>query len=133
MRAAFAERLRRGDVIEGFGHPLYPAGDPRATALLDLARTLVATARTRRARGTSSRRLARALALLDLVEVWDTPPSVDVGLAALIAALGLPASAASGLFAVSRSAGWIAHALEQRAAGFLLRPRARYVGLTPRD
>jgi citrate synthase len=32
------------------------------------------------------------------------------------------------MFAVGRSAGWIAHALEQRAAGFLLRPRARYVG-----
>ncbi|MGH7436217.1 MAG: citrate/2-methylcitrate synthase, partial [Polyangiaceae bacterium] len=32
------------------------------------------------------------------------------------------------VFAVARTAGWIAHAFEQRAAGFLLRPRARYVG-----
>jgi citrate synthase len=56
-------------------------------------------------------------------------PSVDVGLAAVVAALGLPASSASGLFALARSAGWLAHALEQRAAGFLLRPRARYVGM----
>ncbi len=55
-------------------------------------------------------------------------PSVDVGLAALVAALGAPPSAGPGLFALARSAGWLAHALEQRAAGFLLRPRARYVG-----
>ncbi|MDQ3033036.1 MAG: citrate synthase, partial [Myxococcota bacterium] len=32
------------------------------------------------------------------------------------------------LMAVGRSAGWIAHAIEQRDAGFQLRPRARYVG-----
>jgi citrate synthase len=46
-----------------------------------------------------------------------------------VAALGAPPAAASGLFAVARSAGWLAHVLEQRAAGFLLRPRARYTGV----
>jgi citrate synthase len=53
-------------------------------------------------------------------------PNVDMALVALRAALGLPRGAAAGLFAVGRSAGWIAHILEQYAAGFLLRPRARY-------
>jgi citrate synthase len=66
--------------------------------------------------------------ILAMVEATDAKPSVDVGLAALVAALGLDPPVASGLFAVARSAGWLAHALEQRDAGYLLRPRARYIG-----
>jgi citrate synthase len=54
------------------------------------------------------------------------PPTVDLGLVAVCAALKLPAGAATALFALGRSAGWIAHAIEQRDAGFALRPRARF-------
>jgi citrate synthase len=53
-------------------------------------------------------------------------PTIDVGLVALSLALGLPRGAASGFFAVSRCVGWVAHAIEQYEAGYLLRPRARY-------
>ncbi|CAG9219648.1 Citrate synthase (si) [Burkholderia vietnamiensis] len=42
--------------------------------------------------------------------------------------LALPAGAAFTLFAAGRTAGWIAHAIEQYADGKLIRPRARYVG-----
>jgi citrate synthase len=98
----------------GFGHPLYPDGDPRAAPLLDAAR------------GATNRRARTILALVDATS--DVRPTVDVGLAALVAALGAPPAAAPGLFAVARSAGWLAHAAEQRSADFLLRPRARYVG-----
>jgi citrate synthase len=55
-------------------------------------------------------------------------PTADVGLVAISAALGLPRGAPLAIFACGRVAGWIAHALEQRSAGFLLRPRARYIG-----
>jgi citrate synthase len=54
-------------------------------------------------------------------------PNLDTGLVALTRAVGLPAQAASAVFAIGRTAGWIAHALEQRAQGYLLRPRSRYV------
>lgn len=60
-------------------------------------------------------------------------PTLDTGLVAVASALGLPEGTAVGLFAVGRASGWIAHALEQRAAGFVLRPRARYVGPAAED
>jgi citrate synthase len=131
-RTAIKALRKKGEVPPGFGHTLYPAGDPRATPLLAIARDLVATTRspfTRRARTVIA--IVDALAELakhDRVKA-SAEPSADVGLAAMVAALGAQPSAASGLFAVARSAGWLAHALEQRAAGFLLRPRARYTGV----
>jgi citrate synthase len=113
-RAAVRALRRRGQVPLGFGHPLYLVGDPRAAPLLAAAR------------GASAKRARTLLAIVDATT--DAAPSVDVGLAALAAALGVSPAAGSGLFAVARSAGWLAHALEQRSAGFVLRPRARYVG-----
>ena len=55
-------------------------------------------------------------------------PTLDFGLVALARSLGLPDGAAFCLFALGRSVGWIAHALETRADGRLIRPRARYTG-----
>jgi citrate synthase len=105
---------KRGLLPPEFGHPLYPEGDPRTGPLLECAR------------GSGARRARTLLAIVDATT--DARPNVDIGLAAVTAALGAPPSAAPGLFAVARTAGWLAHALEQRAAGYLLRPRARYVG-----
>jgi citrate synthase len=106
---------RKHQLPPGFGHPLYPAGDPRAPPLLELARARAGSAK-------------RARTLLAIVDATDAHPSVDVALAALAAALAIPPPSASGLFAVARCAGWLAHVLEQRAQDFLLRPRARYIG-----
>jgi len=117
--AALDARLRRGDAVPGFGHPLYPHGDPRARRLLGRAQALAPRAQPLRT-------------LLAIVEAMNARgregPTLDTGLVALASALGLPTGTAMGLFAVGRAAGWIAHALEQQAAGFVLRPRARYVG-----
>lgn len=117
--AMVRERMRRGEAIPGFGHRLYPGGDPRAEVLLETARALA----------------PRALALQTLLAFVEEmraagrePPSLDVGLVAIAAAIGLPPGSAAALFAVGRAAGWIAHAFEQREAGFMLRPRARYTG-----
>jgi citrate synthase len=60
--------------------------------------------------------------------IREIPPNVDMALAALGAALDLLPGAVVGLFALGRSAGWVAHVIEQYDAGYLLRPRARYVG-----
>ncbi|RYZ06450.1 MAG: helix-turn-helix domain-containing protein [Myxococcales bacterium] len=113
-------RLRRGDSIPGFGHPLYRTGDPRAAALLELARGLVAGRAPQRAR------LAPILALAQTMAKQGLAANVDYGLVALRRALGGPPHLAAMLFAVARSAGWVAHVLEQRSSSAVLRPRARY-------
>jgi citrate synthase len=119
VRAAIQDRARRAERIPGFGHSLYPQGDPRALVLIEAALAL----------GSRSAALKTALSLVEAMgDSGRGLPTLDLGLVAVAAALGLPPGSAAALFAVGRSAGWIAHVLEQRAAGFLLRPRARYTG-----
>ncbi len=115
------DRARRGESVEGFGHPLYAQGDPRAAFLLELAVELAS----------DSPVVRTCCELVAAVDRRDgARPTVDLGLVALAAALGLRPGSAAGLFAVGRAAGWVAHALEHYQAGYLLRPRARY--LSPR-
>jgi citrate synthase len=113
-RETLAARLRRGEEIPGFGHTLYPAGDPRAAALLEIA------AATKPELATSLIEAAR--------ELIGEPPNLDFGLVALAHGLGLPERTPLALFALGRSIGWIGHALEEYALDRLIRPRAAYVG-----
>ena len=116
------EWLARGEQIPGFGHPLYAKGDPRGSYLVELARA-------QRAKSESAR---TAFALLEAMAQGGHPaPTLDAGLVTLCHCLGLPRGSAATIFALGRTAGWVAHALEQRAAGYVLRPRARYVGVPP--
>jgi citrate synthase len=110
------ERLARGDDLPGFGHPLYPDGDVRATCLLE--RVLPRHPKWKR--------------LIDVAsELAGQQPSLDLALVALRRHLKLPVGAAFGLFALGRSVGWIAHGLEQRQNPHLIRPRAVYTGERP--
>ncbi|MET0320087.1 MAG: citrate synthase [Duganella sp.] len=103
---------RGGQPLPGFGHPLYPEGDPRASALLPLLP-----------------RLPLYAALADAAyEQAGELPSTDFALALLASACPLPPDAPFMLFALGRCVGWLAHALEQVQANQLIRPRARYVG-----
>jgi len=120
-RERVADRLRRGEEIPAYGHHLYPDGDPRGALLLELAASLP---------GTPEGRVVQAVARA-VEELLGERPTLDYGLVALARALALPPGAALALFAVGRSVGWIAHALEQVADGRMIRPRARYVGQEP--
>ena len=66
------------------------------------------------------------------VEAGSPPPNVDYALAALSAAIGLRRGAATTIFTVARSAGLLAHALEEYPHRLRFRPRATYVGAPPR-
>lgn len=112
-------RVSMGERIPGFGHTVYTNGDPRADVLL--------------------RALAKAGADVDLcveapaliADATGLHPNIDYALAVLMRMLGLPVGHETALFAIARSAGWVAHAIEQLNSGQLIRPSARYVGLAP--
>jgi citrate synthase len=121
---AIGDRLRRGERIEGFGHPLYRDGDPRASALLDLLQD----------RYPRSPEVRFVLEAVDAVRAaLGERPNLDFALAASARVLRLPPHSALTLFAIGRTIGWIGHAIEQYATGQLIRPRAKYVGVAPMD
>lgn len=120
-RAAIADRLRRGERVPGFGHPLYPAGDPRGAVLIRLAEASGNEPAWR-----PCRNLFKAGS-----ELLHEAPNLDCGLAAVTRTYRLPDQASLLLFALGRTIGWIAHAIEQYESGHLIRPRARYTGVPP--
>jgi citrate synthase len=117
-KKALADRLRRGAGIEGFGHKLYPDGDPRATLLLSML--------PKSKEQTLGNRIAEAAE-----SVIGERPNLDFALVVLARSLNLPRGAAVALFAIGRTIGWIAHAMEQYHQATMIRPRAKYVGPKP--
>jgi citrate synthase len=114
-KAAIGRWLALGVDLPGFGHILYPAGDVRAALLLERLEIdpLLAALRD------------------EVLAVTGRLPNIDFALYALTRSLRLPDDAPFLLFALGRSVGWVAHALEQLAAGRLIRPRALYRGSVP--
>jgi citrate synthase len=113
------ELLRRGERIPGLGHFVYQTGDPRAMLLLDLIR----------AAAPDSGRLAVAEAVLAEAGRRALPaPNIELALAVLASVAGMVPGAGEAVFAVARTAGWLAHALEEYARATPIRPRGVYIG-----
>ncbi|MFC4277124.1 citrate/2-methylcitrate synthase [Achromobacter aloeverae] len=110
-----AHYLSTGLSLAGFGHHLYPDGDPRAQALLALFEPPEVIVRFIR----------------KVADLTGLQPNIDAALAALVAHLRLPVDAAFGLFATARSVGLLAHSLEQLGEAQVIRPRGRYIGPMP--
>ena len=119
---AIAQRLKRGEHLPGFGHRLYPDGDPRAKALLGLI--------TQAYPDSPATALGNAI-VTHVRDMVGQHPTIDFALPVLASALRLPSGAALTLFALGRTIGWIGHAIEQYQLNQLIRPRARYGGPAP--
>ncbi|MFW6097544.1 MAG: citrate/2-methylcitrate synthase [Chloroflexota bacterium] len=123
-RHALGERLRRGDPVPGFGHVLYPNGDPRARILFELMEEVASDAPVLA--------LARAVKQ-QAAELVGEQPTIDFALATLARLLGRDQDGGLAIFALGRTIGWLAHALEQYEEDTMIRPRARYIGPLPSE
>jgi len=110
-----AHYLSTGLPLAGFGHHIYPDGDPRAAALLAMVEPPEVIARF----------------IQKVTDLTGLQPNIDVALATLVAHYRLPADAAFSLLATARSVGLLAHGLEQLDVVQMIRPRGRYVGRMP--
>ncbi|KOG39662.1 citrate synthase [Streptomyces decoyicus] len=121
--AVVADHLRAGRRVPGLGHRLYPGEDPRARALFrlleDVPRARPALQAARQVISTTARHA-------------ELHANVDLALAVLTVSTGMPAEAGETIFAIARTAGWIAHALEEYAEHPLrMRPSGQYYGPRP--
>jgi citrate synthase len=123
-----SDRLRSGEGVPGFGHPLYPHGDPRAATLLDLLTALPSVPGV-----DADAVLGAVAAVADAMRARaGVAPNIDLALAAFTMLHDMPADAGEAIFAIARTAGWIAHAIEEYAdQPSRFRPSSRYAGLPP--
>ncbi|MCO6184768.1 citrate synthase family protein [Rhizobium sp. L1K21] len=119
IESGIRERVSLGEGFPGFGHTVYENGDPRGENLLSAL-----------TKAGAEKRLSVELPRL-VRESTGLFPTIDYALAVMTHLFGLPPGQETVVFAIARTAGWIAHAFEQQDANRLIRPRARYVGPPP--
>ncbi|HUB43271.1 MAG TPA: citrate/2-methylcitrate synthase [Streptosporangiaceae bacterium] len=113
--------LRRGEKLPGFGHFVYKDGDPRANLLLRLISEFAP----------DSPQLAISQAVTDEARRRALPePNIEFALAVLAGVAGMIRGSGEAIFATGRTAGWLAHALEEYERNVPIRPRSVYTGPT---
>jgi citrate synthase len=125
------EAIARGDRIMGFGHRVYRAYDPRAAALRKVAEGMSGMADWLDTAVKVEDVVLRVLGELKPDRAIKT--NVEYYAAAVLQGVGLPPDLFPPAFALARTAGWTAHAIEQASADKLIRPDARYVGPAEMD
>lgn len=126
LDAWLEHKLKAGERIAGFGHRVFRGNDPRAAALRAALQQMGAGG----SRLQFAARLEQRLAVvLDRIKPGrHLPANVEIMAALVLDAVGIPRGAFTAIFAIARSASWIAHALEQQKTGRMIRPASDYVG-----
>jgi citrate synthase len=121
--------IAKGERLMGFGHRVYKVRDPRA----DVFNKAVALLTNGNERVLFAREVERAAlaALREAKPDHRLDTNMEYYTAILLEALGIPRSAVTAVFCLSRIVGWSAHVMEQERVGRLIRPQSRYVGEWP--
>jgi len=117
--AAVGTALRDGEQVPGFGHAVYEGPDPRTAVLLDAVERARPPAEVWRA-------TQGVLAVMD--RAGGPHPNVDFALGVLAESGHMVHGSGEAIFAVARSAGWIAHGLEEYSHRLRYRIRSTYTG-----
>jgi len=132
------KKLANKEKVMGFGHRVYKSWDPRAKILRDISQKLWSDIEnidkiSDFVNGRKQENIDNVFEMTELladyvIKTKNIYPNVDLYSAGALNALGIPTPLFTPLFAASRCAGWVAHAIEQLSNNKLIRPRLRYVG-----
>jgi len=134
------KKFENKEKIMGFGHRVYKTWDPRAKILRELSLDFFRKAQNGelldKIPNNGHNIHDEVDYIIEMTEILNEYvmktknlyPNVDLYSAGLLHTLGIPTASFTPLFAASRSAGWVAHALEQLKDNKLIRPRLHYIG-----